>query len=226
MRKLTFILLLCISIILGKNSSSMLNDFLVNQFAEKYDISTSDIGLKLFHVPDMNFNNVEFKVSTKGNSLKLGYNRTYIQMLKNSRIENEFQITYSVKIEVLTPVLKHDVKFGKMIKTSDLSMKKRTINNNYDDYFRNLEIEDGMVAKALLREGEILKRSDLKIKPVINRGQEVGLKVYSGNILIELEGIAKESGSTGEKIRVYNRETRRHYFGTIESPQFVVINVE
>jgi len=202
-----------------------LKNFLIGEIAEKYDVNISDIGLKLFHVPDMNFNNKNFKVSGS-KSLTIGYNRVKIQLLEDGRIGNEFQITYSAKIEVLTPVLKHDVKFEQTVKASDLSMEKREIKNNYNEYLRYSNIEPGMVAKGLLRQGEILKRSDLKMKPVVKRGQEVDLKVYAGNILIELEGIAKESGSTGERIRVYNQATRKHYFGTIESPQIVVITVE
>lgn len=209
----------------GNPSGKDLQLFLEDRLAEKYDLQSSNINLKIYHVPNLDFSNIEFRIS--GDSqLKLGYNRANIQMLKDGRIENEFQITYSAQIEVLTPVLKHDVKFGQPVKTDDLILKRKVIDNGYEDYFRTTTMEEEMVARALLRKGEIVKKSDLKRKPAIERGQEVGLKVVTGNILIELSGLAKESGGLGEKIRVYNQETRRHYFGIIESPQSVVINVE
>jgi flagella basal body P-ring formation protein FlgA len=44
--------------------------------------------------------------------------------------------------------------------------------------------------------------------------------------MIEMEGIAKEEGRKGEKIRVYNQSTRRHYFGIVKSPQTVVVNLD
>ncbi|MFP4547636.1 MAG: flagellar basal body P-ring formation chaperone FlgA [Fidelibacterota bacterium] len=194
--------------------------------AEKYDIEQSDVEMKLYHLPELDFRNRKLQIVNRSRDLEVGYNRLKLQILKDGRVQNEIRITYTAKIEILTPVLTRDVKFGRIITAADLSLEKRSVSNNYDKYLRDTKIPDNMIAKTILRKGDILMKTDLRTKPVIDRGQDVALKVKSGNILIEMNGIAKEEGSQGEKIRVYNRETRKHYFGIVESPQTVVINIE
>jgi flagella basal body P-ring formation protein FlgA len=200
--------------------------FMVEKFAEKFAIAPTDVSLKLFHLPEVNLKNASLQMINENESLALGYNRAYLQILKNNQVDREVQITYYAKIQILTPVLTEDIRFGESVNTSIIEMEKREIKNNYEDYFRSDQIAEDLIAKALLRKGEILKKSDLRTKPVINRGQNVNLKVLSGNIIIKMDGIAKEEAGRGEEIRVYNRETRRHYFGIVESPQTVVINIE
>ncbi|MFW6328326.1 MAG: flagellar basal body P-ring formation chaperone FlgA [Bacteroidota bacterium] len=228
MKQLILIFLIFVSFLLaGENDSHrIVKNFLVDAMAEKYDIEQSDVEMKLYHLPELDFRNRKLQIVNRSRDLEVGYNRLKLQILKDGRVQNEIRITYTVKIEILTPVLTRDVKFGRIITAADLSLEKRSVSNNYDKYLRDTKIPDNMIAKTILRKGDILMKTDLRTKPVIDRGQDVALKVKSGNILIEMNGIAKEEGSQGEKIRVYNRETRKHYFGIVESPQTVVINIE
>ncbi len=228
MKRLIFIsLIFAFFLLAGENDShGIVKNFLIDAMAEKYDIEQSDVEMKLYHLPELDFRNRELQIVNRSRDLEVGYNRLKLQILKNDRVQNEIRITYTAKIEILTPVLTRDVKFGRIITAADLSLEKRSVSNNYDKYLRDTKIPDNMIAKTILRKGDILMKTDLRTKPVIDRGQDVSLKVKSGNILIEMNGIAKEEGSRGEKIRVYNRETRKHYFGIVESPQTVVINIE
>ncbi len=231
MKKLVEILLIslfCFTILYSNEEEnySKLTNYLVNEYSIKYEIDKDDVTIKLFHIPDINFDNLKIQLINKSKSLKLGHNRANLQLIKNNKVQQEIQVTFKAKIEIYTPVVSEMIKFGNEIKSSELVLEKREIKYNYNEYFRTKDLEKGLVAKTLLRKGNILKKTDVRFKPTINRGQQIDLVVKSGNIRIEMDGIAKEDGSQGEKIRVYNQRTRKHYFGIVESPQTVVINIE
>ena len=226
-RLITIVLIFVLSLFAESNDSHrIVKNFLIDTMAEKYDVAQSDVDMNLYHLPELNLNNTELQIVNQSRDLEVGYSRLKLHLLKNGRVQSEIRLTLNAKIEILTPVLTRDVKFGDVIRPADLKLEKRVITNNYDKYLRDTNIPDNMITKAILRKGSVLMKNDLRTKPVIDRGQDVALKVRSGNILIEMNGIAKEEGSRGEKIRVYNRETRKHYFGIVESPQTVVINIE
>ncbi len=214
------------TILWGNESNPVFRKFLVTEIAEKFDVPSQDVSIKLYHLPNQKVNHYQFEILNESTQLDIGYNRIYIKLLNDDIVADKIQITYNAKIEIMTPVVKEDIRFGEKINVDNLRMEKRAIKNNYHRYFRNRQIDKNMIANKLLRSGQVLTRSDLKRKPIIRRGQDVALKVLSGNILIEMNGIAKEAGFTGEKIRVYNQHTRKHYKGIIKSPQSVVINIE
>lgn len=223
--KILFCFLTLISITYGSTTEKV-NDFLVKAYAQKYNIDKTDVYLKINHLPDVNITDQSLQLVNKFKSLDLGFNRATIQIIRNGQVLSQHQLTYSAKIEKNIPVLKRIVKFGESVTSADLELEKRMLKYNYQQFYTTVDLPEGMVAKALLRKGDILKKTDVRVKPTVNRGQQVDLKVKSGSILIEMDGITKEEGHKGEKIRVYNQTTRRHYFGIVESPQTVVINLD
>ena len=223
--KISSVLLILATLSFGGNDTKIY-DFLVKSFADKYQIDETDVYLKINHLPDVQITNYKIQLVNKQGSLSIGFNRSTIQLIKNNRVQSQHQVTYSAKIEKQVPVLTKMVKYGEAVESSDLIMEKRMLKSDYNKYYTDTEIGEDLIAKVILREGEILKKSDVRIKPAVHRGQPIDLRVKSGNILIEMEGIAKEDGTEGEKIRVYNQTTRKHYFGIVESPQLVVINLD
>ncbi|WP_412057568.1 flagellar basal body P-ring formation chaperone FlgA [Bartonella sp. DGB2] len=82
-------------------------------------------------------------------------------------------------------------------------------------YVRNRAQLENKIAKRTLLPGHAIALSALTTASLINRGQTAQLVFQSGNLSIVARGIALESGSAGDTIKVRNADSGRIISGKI-----------
>jgi flagella basal body P-ring formation protein FlgA len=60
-----------------------------------------------------------------------------------------------------------------------------------------------------LGEGDVLSRSAVAVRPLVQSGDLVVVRLVAGSVQVEGSGVAAQSGSAGEIVRVVNPSTRR-----------------
>ena len=87
---------------------------------------------------------------------------------------------------------------------TDLSLVRHDIGTLPKGFFTSLDQVAGMQLRRSLRAGTILSTDLLEASIVINRGDQVKIRIIKPGIRIESEGSAMEEGRVGERIRVRN----------------------
>jgi flagella basal body P-ring formation protein FlgA len=82
----------------------------------------------------------------------------------------------------------------------------------------------GMTALSNLEEGDILRKKHLREVFTIQRGSNVEIIFLEGNLLVATKATARDSGNTGDKIRVQSKSSGTLLLGTIKAEGTVLID--
>ena len=67
----------------------------------------------------------------------------------------------------------------------------------------------GARALRTLSEGDVVSKLAVAVRPLVQSGDVVVVRVVAGSVQVEGTGVAAQSGSAGEIVRVVNPSTRR-----------------
>lgn len=131
------------------------------------------------------------------------------------------------------------VKFLVEIKTSAYVAVKKIIRNQLvtetdiikKDIFLSETISDlvsqpisGMTALANLEEGDVVRKKHLREVFTVQRGSNVEIIYIEGPLLVATKATARDSGNTGDKIRVQSKSSGTFLMGTIRAEGTVLID--
>ncbi len=113
-----------------------------------------------------------------------------------------------------------------LLSSANVVPKKMEISANIDyilteDMLKNKQI----ITKKWFREGEILDKRFVKIKPDVERNAEVQVYFKSNGVLIAISGIALNEGMVGDYIDIQNKTYNKKYKGRIIGENKVLINI-
>jgi flagella basal body P-ring formation protein FlgA len=137
------------------------------------------------------------------------------------------QLMVSTKLRKvgIAVVLKRDISRGDIIAESDVELIKTDITAERGVY-TSLEDVNGMEAKKRLRTGAVLSETDIRAPYAVERGDKVTVEIRKRGILLRTDGTARESGSVGEKIKIYVDMTKATISCRIVDSATVVAGVE
>ena len=113
-----------------------------------------------------------------------------------------------------------------LLSSANVISKKMEVSANIDyilteDMLKNKNI----ITKKWFREGEILDRRFVKIKPDVERNSEVQAYFKSNGVMITINGIAMNEGMVGDYIDIMNSTYKRKYRGRVIGENKVLINI-
>jgi flagellar basal body P-ring formation protein FlgA len=130
-------------------------------------------------------------------------------------------------------------KFLVEIKTSAYVAIKKIIRNHVvseadivkKDIFLSESISDlitqpvsGMTALANLEDGDVIRKKHLREVFTVQRGSNVEIIYIEGSLLVATKATARDSGNTGDKIRVQSKSSGTFLTGTIRAEGTVLID--
>lgn len=121
------------------------------------------------------------------------------------------------------PALKSDAKLGYIINEDDVVSIKISKSKNLKHV---LTTSDEIIGKELKRNvsaNKIISKNDLRIKTVLDKGDEVKIVYQKGRLQIEARGQALESGGQDELIRVKNLDSNKTLQARIVDSQTVLL---
>ncbi|MCE5249627.1 flagellar basal body P-ring formation chaperone FlgA [bacterium] len=117
------------------------------------------------------------------------------------------QLTAKVQIFKMVAVVRSDMSRGQQIAPGDMELARVDV-AGLDGYFEDTAPLEGMLTNRILRAGSVLTKQQVREVPVILRGDKVVIKAVAGNVIAYSEGVARQDGGIGEKIRVYHEMTK------------------
>ncbi len=113
-----------------------------------------------------------------------------------------------------------------LLSNANVVSKKMEVSANIDyilteDMLKNRQI----ITKKWFREGEILDKRFVKIKPDVERNAEVQIYFKSNGVLIAISGKALNEGMVGDYIDIQNTTYKRKYRGRVIGENKVLIGI-
>jgi flagella basal body P-ring formation protein FlgA len=124
------------------------------------------------------------------------------------------------------PVLARPVAPGEVIQLSDLDWTSVRLDRIAPNAVTDPKQLVGMTARRPLRDGQMLRLSDITMAAAIKRGSMVTLLVTTENMTLTAQGRALEDAALGQPIRVVNTMSKKQLTGIVKDGMTVTIPVD
>ncbi len=162
-------------------------------------------------------------VQFRGNGIPSGYSVFDVNL--NNRVRNpQSNVQAFIRIKRHLPVPTSRIVSGDMLSASQFTTAWVDITRQSGNFITDAQDFEGKVAGRILREGVPVRASELRRIPIIQAGELVTMIYQQGNLAIQVQGVARQDGAAGDKIRVHSEETRKTYTATVQADGTLVWN--
>jgi flagella basal body P-ring formation protein FlgA len=147
--------------------------------------------------------------------------------IKCSYKSTKWTLYVPLSIKIVSPVVvsKHFIPAGNLITENDIQLIEKNTNKIKLGYFKVAKRIVGTVAKRNIARGKIITPSDLKLANLIHKGERVIISALSNSIKVSMKGVAINSGTLGDIIRVKNLSSKRVIEAKIVARGKVEVNI-
>ena len=138
-----------------------------------------------------------------------------------------WQIHLPVRIDIYddiavtkTPLIK-----GQSIDAKSIHFRKKKITDLHQGYFRKIDSLDRLQAKRNLSSNSILNSANVAAKHLVTSGQTVTILLKINGLQIKSTGLALQSASLGQLVKVRNKQSNKIIEGTVSSEGQVSVNL-
>lgn len=123
----------------------------------------------------------------------------------------------AVQIQIFreVAVLARSVSAGQKLTAADISLVRHDIGTLSKDFLTSADSLPGMELRRTLRAGTVLSRDMIALPVLVERGQQVSIRVQRPGIRVEMKGTALDAGSAGDRIRVRNDSSQKIISATV-----------
>lgn len=136
----------------------------------------------------------------------------------------QFYIPVTLQQKQTVVVAAHDLQQGKALKRSDLKVI-REAGPEGSDLAHDLKSVIGQTLKAPISRGTPVSLNSLQGATRVHSGQDLTVRVESGDVVIKTTAVALQSGRTGQTILVKNPGSGKRYRVTVNSEGGAVYNL-
>lgn len=121
-------------------------------------------------------------------------------------------------------VLRDHISRGERISATSLVLQQRNIADLQRGYFTSFDQVTRTVSKRSLRAGSAINPSMVDLPILIKRGQAITLRADRAGFSVDMKGQALKKGRQGDKIKVKNSSSGKVLYGTIITPDLVLVD--
>lgn len=149
-----------------------------------------------------------------------------VYIYSNGKLAKEFIV--SVRTLAYKNVLcaRNQIERDSLLTNANVMTKRMEVSLQLDNILTpDMLTKKQMVSKKWFREGEILDRRFVKVKPDVERNADVQAYFNSNGVLIMINGKSMGEGMVGDYITVQNQTYKRMYKGRVIGENKVLINI-
>jgi flagella basal body P-ring formation protein FlgA len=120
-----------------------------------------------------------------------------------------------VRVEQFLPVLREQKLSSQPLQPNELYLSWTDITMERDELVSNPEAVAGTVLRRNVGANEPIRVRDVRSGTIIEAGTPVTIHFNGEGLVVALTGVARQTGETGEIIRVYSDATRKTYLAEI-----------
>ena len=146
-----------------------------------------------------------------------------VSVFIGDQLSSRFLATAQVDDWKAIPVLRTKVERGMLINSSDLQMVRTNLASLPNDIALTVEEVSGRrVTKSILN-GEPVRRSNVDIPPLVEKGKLVRMRFQSGGFTAVATGVANGAGQLNDEIEIRNDRSNKIVKGKIISQDEVLV---
>jgi len=146
-----------------------------------------------------------------------------ISVFNDSELTSRFLATALVDDWKSVPIVRGRLDKGAVIRSEDIQIVRANLATLPQDVTFNIDEVVGRRALRGIMSGETIRKSDIDIPPVIEKGKIVSMIYSSGGFTARATGIAMRDGIEGEKIELKNERSNKIVKGKVVGPGEVMI---
>ncbi len=148
-----------------------------------------------------------------------------VSIYVNGSLVNKFVVSIDAKAFKNVLVASRYIDRDSAITRSSVTIKEMEVSANLENILTEEALEKELIARKWFREGEIIDKRFVKMKPDVARNSEVQALFNSNNILIALSVNALGEGMVGDYIELESKSLKRRYRGQIIGTNKVLIKI-
>jgi len=212
----------------GKEPPEFIKRRVISFIATGCSVSKKKVDLDILHGPGRNikkYSDKTIRIKNKDEQV-LGHNTIWLKIVGENDLLKKIPVTYSASATISTVVAVRDIKYNSKITEDNIELREKYISRDIQDYYRSKEeIPSNYTSTQLLRAGEPVKKSLLRQRALVDRGETIQARIIAKGIEIQAQAKARERGQKGETIGVFIQRTRERMKGKVNSKNSVIIKV-
>jgi flagella basal body P-ring formation protein FlgA len=138
-----------------------------------------------------------------------------------------WQIHLPVRVSVFDDVVVNKIPLvkGQKLDTYSIEYRKKDITRLQRGYFQRTQPLDNLQAKRNLPAGNILNTSNLSLRQLVKSGQRVIILLDVDGLQIKTSGLALQSASLGQVIKVKNTQSNKIVEGVVSAAGEITVNL-
>lgn len=206
-----------------------INTDICKQVVENYkkytdaELSATVIALpfKNLQLPD---GNVSFEVKSMNDKF-MARDLKKVNVYVNDKLVRSFNAPVEVKAYQDVLVATGFIDRERTLNSSLVTAKRMEVATRLEYALSPKMMSKEIVAKKFFKEGEVIDKRFVKMKPDVERNELVKASFQSDNLTVEIEAKALEGGFVGDYITVENKDYKKIYRGKITGVNRVVIQM-
>ncbi|MGD9210077.1 MAG: flagellar basal body P-ring formation chaperone FlgA [Desulfobacteraceae bacterium] len=156
-----------------------------------------------------------FKIQSKYPADYIGNVNLTMLFYVNNRLEK--QLPVSADVEVVTKIVftRNPLSRGQIIQASDLELRSTKLSKIKGHPIKNLDFVIGKRARYKIYPQQVIDENDIEIPPTLRRGDTVKIIVAFSSLIATAQGVVRENGKVGDKIKVVNIDSKKTLYATI-----------
>lgn len=148
-----------------------------------------------------------------------------VNIYVNGKLARTFNVPTEVKAYKNVLVASDIIQRDKTLTQSVVYAKKMEVANNLEFVLTPEQLDKEIVTKKVFREGEVIDKRFVKLRPDVQRYSEVTAYITVNNLMVTVEATALADGMTGDYIGVENKKYQKIYTGKIIGENKVLIEM-
>ena len=146
-----------------------------------------------------------------------------LEVCRGPVVLRELFVTTDVRYFDQVAVAAQPIDRGEALSHESVSMEEREVTTMLGRYVRDRAELAGKRAKMRIAFGRPIDIRYLERIPVVNRGDQVHIRVQIGTVTVAALGLSTESGSVGDRIVVQNVDSREKLVAEVVAPGVVQV---
>ncbi len=157
----------------------------------------------------------ELQGAWRGDAKARGQAGIDLRILVDKERYRTIPLTYSIHVYGTAVTARRTIFPGEEINVENAVLQKVQLPGEPEEPVHSFEALKGRLSGKTIEAGAVVTVQDLRLVPLVEKGQAVDVILKSGLLTIRMRGIAQTDGFFGATVRVRNPESKKDVFGKV-----------
>lgn len=150
----------------------------------------------------------------------------FVDIVRGPAVVQSFPVTAVVRYFDDVVVAARPIERGESLQSEAVTIERREVTTLLGRYLRDPGALQGKQARMGIGFGRVIDARYAESIPLVNRGDQVQIRVAVGGIQAVAHGVATQSGAAGDRILVQNTASREKLLAEVVAPGVVKVAME